>query len=203
MALGKDEEAMRLVDRSLIEHPEDRGGVITSSRAILKAKRGDARGAESDIQAAIPKGEGYVHFHHTEYNIAVAYALLHRPAAALPWLQRTVRDGWPCYPLFASDPRLDPIRAMPAFVAFLRERNIGKAISAEQTLGRADGTAYFDFRHVCNAPTNGIDDYCDGDMTVLQAYRASQANGFTSVLNDQTATGSRIRSGDRRDGRGL
>ena len=122
MALGRDSEASVLIERSLREHPEDRGGVITSSRAILEAKRGDVRGAEADIQAAIPKGEGFVHFHHTEYNIAVTFALLRRPVAALPWLQRTVRDGWPCYPLFANDPRLDPIRNTQAFIAFLREQ---------------------------------------------------------------------------------
>ena len=96
--------------------------MITSTRAILRARRGDVSGAESDVHSAIPKGENYVHFHHTEYNIAVAYAVLRRPTAALPWLQRTVRDGWACYPLFARDPRLDPIRASPAFVAFLREQ---------------------------------------------------------------------------------
>ncbi len=122
MALGRDQEASALVERSLREHPEDRGGVITSTRAILRAKRGDVSGAESDIQSAIPKGENDVHFHHTEYNIAVTYALLHRPLAALPWLQRAVRDGWPCYPLFERDPRLDPIRSTPAFIAFLREQ---------------------------------------------------------------------------------
>jgi len=122
MALGKDAEASALVERSLREHPEDRGGVITSTRAILRARRGDVLGAEADIQLAIPKGENYVHFHHTEYNIAVTYAVLRRPMAALPWLQRTVRDGWPCYPLFAGDPRLDPIRGTPAFIAFLREQ---------------------------------------------------------------------------------
>jgi len=63
-----------------------------------------------------------VHFHHIEYNIAVAYALLQRPAMAVPWLQRAADEGFPCYPLFASDPRLDSIRKNPTFIAFLREQ---------------------------------------------------------------------------------
>lgn len=120
--LGNDSEAAAVIGGYLRDHPEDRGGVLTSSRAILWAKRGDARSAEADIQSAIRRGAGYVHFHHTEYNIAVAYALLRQPAMAVPWLQRTAAEGFPCYPLFANDPRLNSIRKDPAFIAFLRDQ---------------------------------------------------------------------------------
>lgn len=120
--LGSDDEASALIETYLRDHPEDRGGVLTSSRAVLSAKRGDARSAEADIQSAIRRGAGYVHFHHTEYNIAVAYALLQQPAMAVSWLQRTAADGFPCYPLFTNDPRLNSIRKDPAFIAFLRDQ---------------------------------------------------------------------------------
>jgi len=118
--LGRDGEASALIESCLRDHPEDRGGVLTSSRAILSAKHGDARRAEADIESAARRGAGYVHFHHTEYNIAVAYALLRQPGQAVPWLQRAADDGFPCYPLFANDPRLNYIRKDPAFIAFLR-----------------------------------------------------------------------------------
>src|SRR5439155_5251369 len=68
------------------------------------------------------KGKGFIHLHHTEYNIATAYALLHQPNLALAWLKRAAAEGWPCYPLFASDPDLDAIRKQAAFVAFLAEQ---------------------------------------------------------------------------------
>jgi len=119
--LGRNEEASALMERYLRDHPEDRGGVVTSTRAILFAKAGDAGRAQADIQTAIQKGKRFVHFHHTAYNIASVYALLNEPGRAVYWLRRTAESGWPCYPYFARDPNLDHIRADPDFVAFMRE----------------------------------------------------------------------------------
>lgn len=119
--LNRDGEASSLIEEYLLKHPEDRGGVVTSIRAILHAKQGDVRAAEHDIGAAESLGVGYVHFHHTEYNIASAYALLQRPHAAVRWLRRAADDGWPCYPYFAMDPNLTNVRADPEFKALLAE----------------------------------------------------------------------------------
>ena len=95
---------------------------MTGLRAVLFAKQGDARGAEADIQSAIEKGKGFVHFHHTAYSIASAYALLRQPHASVDWLRRAAAEGLPCYPLFVSDHNFDNIRNDPGFVAFLREQ---------------------------------------------------------------------------------
>ena len=119
--LGRDEEAGRLIDEYLINHPEDRGGVVTSIRAILRAKHGDVRGAKRDIATAEARGAGYVHFHHTEYNIASAYALLGESHPSVQWLRRAADDGWPCYPYFAKDPNLANVRDDPEFIALLSE----------------------------------------------------------------------------------
>jgi len=120
--LGQTDSAFALIQGYLRAHPEDRGGVVTSARAISFALAGDPRRAERDIQAAVQKGKGYVHFHHAAYNIALAYALLHRPDSAVHWLRTTADGGLPCYPLFERDPFLDNIRSDPGFVAFLREQ---------------------------------------------------------------------------------
>jgi len=119
--LGRNDEASALMERYLHEHPEDRGGVVTSTRAILFAKAGEAARAEQDVRTAIEKGKGYVHFHHTAYNIATAYAVLRQPARAVYWLRQAAETGWPCYPYFARDPNLGNIQSDPAFVAFMRE----------------------------------------------------------------------------------
>ncbi len=120
--LGKDDEALTLVQGYLKAHPEDRGGVVTSARAVWFATKGDAPHAERDIQTAVQKGKGYIHFHHAAYHIALAYALLHRPIPAAHWLRQTADGGFPCYPMFERDPFLDSIRADPGFVAFLRDQ---------------------------------------------------------------------------------
>jgi DNA-binding SARP family transcriptional activator/TolB-like protein/lipoprotein NlpI len=119
--LERDAEARALMDGYLRAHPEDRGGVVTSTRAIWFAKAGDERRAEEDIQTAVEKGKGFIHFHHTAYNIASAYALLGQPGRALQWLREAAETGWPCYPYFANDPNLTRIRTDPAYVTFMRE----------------------------------------------------------------------------------
>ncbi len=119
--LGREKEASDLMEQYLRAHPEDRGGVVTSTRAILEAKRGEATRAEADIRAAIEKGRGFIHFHHTAYNIASVYALLGQPQRAMYWLRQATEGGWPCYPYYARDPNLDQIRSDPAFVAFMKQ----------------------------------------------------------------------------------
>lgn len=119
--LGRNAEASELMERYLHDHPEDRGGVVTSTRAILFAKMGDARRAGADIRTAIVQGRGFIHFHHTAYNIASVYALLRQPGRAVYWLHQAAEGGWPCYPYFARDPNLDHIRGDPDFIAFMRQ----------------------------------------------------------------------------------
>jgi DNA-binding winged helix-turn-helix (wHTH) protein/tetratricopeptide (TPR) repeat protein len=119
--LGRNEEARTLIDQYLQAHPEDRGGVVTSLRAIWFAKAGDQSRAEADIRVAVPRAAGYIHFHHTAYNIASAYALLGKPAEALRWLREAARTGWPCYPYFAADPNLEPLHSDPGYLSFMDE----------------------------------------------------------------------------------
>ncbi len=119
--LQRDSEASALIEQYLVWHPEDRGGLLTSARAFLRAKRGDRRGAAEDIQRAEAIGADYIHFHHTASRIASAYALLGQPGPAVEWLRRAAEDGLPCYPCFATDPDLDGIRRDPGFIAFMRD----------------------------------------------------------------------------------
>jgi len=39
----------------------------------------------------------------------------------MAWLRRASEDGFPCYPLFRSDPLLSGLRGDPEFEAFLAE----------------------------------------------------------------------------------
>lgn len=91
------------------------------NQALLLALQGKHRKAEAAIPSIVekaPKNKGY---HHLTYDIARVYALGGRSEEALKWLRETVKEGFPCYPLFARDPFLDRIRNDPAFVQFMTD----------------------------------------------------------------------------------
>lgn len=116
---GKMEEATAVVDDFLKTYPADQGGAVTSVKAMLLARAGKKTEAEEAIQRANEIGKDFGHFHHTAYNIASAYALLHEPEKAVQWLQTAADDGFPCYPLFVSDPNLNNLRKDPRFIEFM------------------------------------------------------------------------------------
>ena len=99
--------------------PADDAGVLTSMEALLAAAAGDQRKAEEKIKKSIEIGKDFQHFHHAEYAIASAYALLNKHGPALEWLQKTADDGFPCYPLFECDSNLKNLRQDPRFLAFM------------------------------------------------------------------------------------
>src|SRR5262249_22150676 len=108
--LGRRDEAAATVAEARRNNEQDEGGLLTSLEAMLAASRGDSRQAEEKIKRAAELGKDYIHFHHTEYAIASAYALMNKPAAAMEWLQRAAADGFPCYPLYEHDHNLDSLR---------------------------------------------------------------------------------------------
>jgi TolB-like protein/DNA-binding winged helix-turn-helix (wHTH) protein len=120
--LGRREEARDRVHEFLKKYPEDSGGLLIGMQALLAAAGGDWRRAEERIRVTITKEQGYVHFHHTEYVIASAYALMNQTETALQYLQKAADDGFPCYPLFERDPNLASLRQNPRFIEFLAKQ---------------------------------------------------------------------------------
>ena len=117
--LGRKEEAAAILGELLKDYPEDTGGLLTSVQALIAAQTGDENTAEAKIKSAIEKGKGFGHFHHTAYNIACAYSLMNKPEEAIRWLQTAAEEGLPCYPMFDSDPYLDPLRQDSRFVTLM------------------------------------------------------------------------------------
>ena len=120
--LGRDAEASAIIEQFFKDYPNDEGGLVTSVKAMMLAKAGKNSEAEATIQHAIEIGRGYAHFHHTSYNIASAYALMHQPEQAMKWLRVTVDEGFPNYPLFEGDTQLDNLRKDPEFIAFMSQQ---------------------------------------------------------------------------------
>jgi len=89
------------------------------SRALaLRGKHQEDRGA---VPSILKRERRYRGYHHGTYDIARIYALGSKSEEALKWLRVTVKEGFPCYPLFARDTFLDPIRKDPAFLQFMAE----------------------------------------------------------------------------------
>jgi hypothetical protein len=118
--LGRQEEARRTVEESWRLDPSDTGGFLSSFQAWMLAEAGDETGAAEKIQAASSK-KAFFHFHHASFFIACAYAQMHRPAEAVEWARYTAENGFPCYPLFANETGLDPVRGDASFAEFVAE----------------------------------------------------------------------------------
>jgi adenylate cyclase len=118
---GERDKARELLDELRGKFPKD--AAMASTYAVLLAAEGQREKAEEQIQLAIRNGQdqGQYHFHHSEYNIASAYALMGNTREAMQWLRRTAEHGLPCFPLFERDPNLDNLRADPEFQAWSAE----------------------------------------------------------------------------------
>lgn len=119
LRLGRAREANDMIDTFLRDYPKDQGGVGSSVRAMMLAKAGRRSDAEDAIAHAVRLGKNFGHFHHTAYNIAAAYSLLGNRDKAIEYLQDAADDGFPCYPLFASDIQLDGLRRDVRFIALM------------------------------------------------------------------------------------
>lgn len=117
--LGKSEEASALINQLLTDYPEDDGALFISMQAVLAASAGEESVAETKIEVAIRTGKGFGHFHHSAYHIAIAFAIMDKPEQAVKWLDFASMDGFPCYPLFETDPNLSKLRQDPRFVEFM------------------------------------------------------------------------------------
>ena len=121
ITLGRTEQAAQEIAAALSGNRVDQGGVIHATRALLRAKTGDRRGAEADIAVAIEAGKGFMHFHHTALTIGEVYATLGDLERAQEWVERASNDGFPCYAFFEVDPHLAPLRATERFRGFLKQ----------------------------------------------------------------------------------
>jgi len=118
--MRRKDEAFALLEKRLRESSDGRNGYdLHAAYAVLLADAGRRREAEEHIRLAIEGGHGSSHFHHAEFNIACAYALMGKKQKAMEWLENTAEHGMPCYPLFNTEPALNSLRGDPQFRAFM------------------------------------------------------------------------------------
>jgi serine/threonine protein kinase/tetratricopeptide (TPR) repeat protein len=79
-----------------------------------------ARGERARARQLIDEVTGGTYMdHHVAYSLGAAHSQLGQPAEARRWLAQAAETGFPCYPWYARDPLLNPLRHDPAFQAFL------------------------------------------------------------------------------------
>src|SRR5205809_5753715 len=110
-------EAEPLVEQAYQKDPAS--DVARRNRVLLLALQGRHKDAEAAVPEIVEKLRRNRGYHHNTYTFARIYALGGKSEEALKWLRVTVKEGFPCYPLFARDPFLDPIRKDPAFIRFI------------------------------------------------------------------------------------
>jgi serine/threonine protein kinase len=69
--------------------------------------------------------------HHVAYSIGAAFAQLGQKDKALDWLGRAVDSGFPCYPMYANDPLLQPLKTDQGFQHFLQ--NLSTTMQSART----------------------------------------------------------------------
>jgi TolB-like protein len=117
--LGRFEEAARSIRTGFDDSKPGAAGLKHAVSALLAARQGNRRAAESEIRAALAEPQGFGHFHHVMFMIACAYSVLGDVANAQEWMEKTAADGFPCFTLFEVEPSLERWRATPKGREFL------------------------------------------------------------------------------------
>jgi len=112
-------EAAPLIEQEYVKNPDE--PEPRRDKALLLALQGKHREAQAAVPRVLEKVRRDKAYHHYTYDIGRIYALGGKGEEALKWLRITVKEGFPCYPLFARDSFLDPIRKDPAFIQFIAE----------------------------------------------------------------------------------
>jgi serine/threonine protein kinase len=110
---GDLESANKYIASALKLLPDE--PLMISLNGVLHALRQDSGAAMDCVQRARESPRSFGHTHHTHYQIACTYAVLGEPGKALEWLERTIDEGFACWPLFQRDPCLKTLHEVPEF----------------------------------------------------------------------------------------
>jgi hypothetical protein len=112
-----------------------RRGATTDMRAQASLASVEAAvGMHSEARTRIAAVEsGPDMDHHIAYSLGAAMAQLGDATASIIWLERAADTGFPCYPWFAKDPLLDPIRREPGFVRLMDRLQVAYQAALRRT----------------------------------------------------------------------
>jgi DNA-binding winged helix-turn-helix (wHTH) protein/TolB-like protein/Tfp pilus assembly protein PilF len=91
---------------------------VRSQAALASVEAGTGMRSEARARVdAIARGGDIDH--HVAYSLGAALAQLGSADDSVVWLERAANEGFPCYPWFARDPLLEPLRHHSRFIALL------------------------------------------------------------------------------------
>jgi DNA-binding winged helix-turn-helix (wHTH) protein/Tfp pilus assembly protein PilF len=131
LRLGKRDDARLHLRRAQHKYPNDPSGGLSGLEAMLLAGS-EPLNAQILIEK-VAQRKAVNPSHHAAYFAASAWARMGRAQEAVELLREAAETGFPCYPLFARDTNLDPVRQDPLFQAFLAEMQT-KSDSLHQAL---------------------------------------------------------------------
>lgn len=105
------EQARRLAEQAHRLAPEE--PLFVSLQGLLYASMGHSAPALRCMNQACTNPKSFGHAHHTYYQVACILSLLGRPEVAFEWLERSVDNGFACWPFFLKDPSLENLRCQP------------------------------------------------------------------------------------------
>jgi len=120
--LGDLAAAERLIDTASRKFPTQI--LFHCGRAILEALKGNEQAAQQAIERTLRNRKPYGHFHHAQFDVACALAVLGRNDEAVGWLNDAVHGGFPCLAAIENEPLLEHLRGASAYrslVARLRQ----------------------------------------------------------------------------------
>ena len=91
---------------------------VRSQASLASVEAASGLRAEARARARAVERGPYMD-HHVAYSLGAAWAQLGDAAASIRWLRQAADTGFPCYPWFARDKLLDPVRSEPAFKEFM------------------------------------------------------------------------------------
>ena len=120
--LGELATAERAIETGARKFPTQ--VLFHSAGAILAALKGDEEATRQAIDRTMRNRKPYGHFHHAQFDVGCALALLGRHDEALGWLSDAVHGGFPCLPAVENEPLLESLRGHSGYrslVGQLRE----------------------------------------------------------------------------------
>jgi len=87
--------------------------------AIILSSRGENKEALKKIKIAFDNLDDFIHAHHIYYYLAISYNLMNDKQEAIKWLEKAIDTGFPNYPLFKSDPKLQNLNNQAGYLNLL------------------------------------------------------------------------------------